>query len=71
MIEKIILLLVMILFAEPAYAYIDPNIGAMFFQSLVAALMLVPFYAKRIIGYIKNIFREKNAEGKKKGTIDD
>ncbi|MBR1841288.1 MAG: hypothetical protein IJ778_04080 [Alphaproteobacteria bacterium] len=54
--EKIVLFFALILFAKPAYAYIDPSIGAMFIQGLIAALLLIPFYAKRIIGYIKKIF---------------
>ncbi len=69
--EKIVLFFALILFAKPAYAYIDPSIGAMFIQGLIAALLLIPFYAKRIIGYIKKIFYKNDSFDKKKDTIDD
>ena len=57
--EKIVLFFALILFAKPAYAYIDPSIGAMFIQGLIAALLLIPFYAKRIIGYEDTMFPER------------
>lgn len=41
------------LISLPAYAYIDPGIGAMFIQGLIAAIMLIPLYYKKIINYIK------------------
>lgn len=53
------------LLSKDAFAYIDPGIGSMFVQGLIATVLIVPFYYKKIITFIKGVF------GKKKETIDD
>ena len=72
--KKLSLLTVLILISTPAYAYIDPGIGAMFIQGLIAVLMLIPFYFRKIITYIKVLFHkkeEKPESNKTEDSIDD
>lgn len=71
--KKLSLLTVLILISTPAYAYIDPSIGAMFIQGLIAVLMLIPFYFRKIISYIKGWFSKKESQidTKDKDSIDD
>lgn len=71
--KKLSLLTVLILISTPAYAYIDPGIGAMFIQGLIAVLMLIPFYFRKIISYIKGWFSKKESQidTKDKDSIDD
>lgn len=51
-----VLFLVLVMFSFPAYAYIDAGIGSMVIQVLVAVLMLIPFYFRKII----DLFRKKH-----------
>jgi len=46
--EKIYLIFLLI-WAFPAYAYIDTSTGSMLFQGIVAVLMLLPFYFRKIL----------------------
>lgn len=46
-------LLFMLLFSCPAYAYIDAGIGSMLVQGIVACLMFLPFYARKIIRFFR------------------
>lgn len=46
-------MIVLLILNQPAYAYIDVGIGSMLVQGLVAALMLVPFYFRKIISFFK------------------
>lgn len=55
----------LLLVARPAYAYIDAGLGSMVVQSLVALLMIVPFYFRKIVDTIKKIFKS-NADEKRK-----
>jgi len=41
-------------FSYPAYAYIDASIGSMLIQGLVAILMFIPFYYRKIINFLKS-----------------
>lgn len=59
--------LINLIISYPAYAYIDPGVGSMFVQAIIAALLVIPFYFKKIIAYIKHFF----SKNKKKDTIDD
>ena len=52
------LLLILTFFIKPANAYIDPGIGSMFVQGLIAAIMLIPFYGSKIIQKIKELFKK-------------
>jgi hypothetical protein len=50
-----------------AYAYIDPNTGGFFFQTVAPFVygmlgVLVVFW-KRIVGFVKGLFRSKNNLG--------
>jgi hypothetical protein len=51
-----ILAAVMLLFATPAYAYIDPGTGSLIIQMLLAALVGSVFYLRTIIRRIKSFF---------------
>lgn len=68
--KKLSISAILILISKPAYAYIDPGIGAMFIQGLIAVLMLIPFYFKKIIAYIKGLFHKKEEEPKASQTKD-
>ncbi|MBR4931523.1 MAG: hypothetical protein IKZ02_00695 [Alphaproteobacteria bacterium] len=46
-------MIVLLILNQPAYANIDVGIGSMLVQGLVAALMLVPFYFRKIISFFK------------------
>jgi len=65
--KHLILLASFILITKPALAYIDPGIGAMFIQGLIASLMVIVLYAKKIIAALKNAFK-KNDKDKKDST---
>lgn len=67
--KRLIILTALILISKPAFAYIDPGIGAMFIQGLIASLMVIVLYAKKIITAVKNAFKKNNND--KKDTIDD
>jgi len=64
--KHLILLASFILITKPALAYIDPGIGAMFIQGLIASLMVIILYAKKIINAVKNLFTKN-----KKDSTDD
>lgn len=71
MMKKIMFFSILVLMSKPAFAYIDPGIGSMFIQGIIAALMLVPFYWRKLVGYIKSLFKKDTSTDEKKGTIDD
>lgn len=52
-----------ILFALPADAYIDPNTGGFFFQTVApfvyGLLGVIVVFWKRIIGFVKGLFNSK------------
>ncbi len=54
------------LFANFAYAYIDPNTGGFFFQTVApfvyGILGVVVIFWKRILGFIKGLFGKKKHE---------
>jgi hypothetical protein len=68
MIYKIIILLLIsdCLVATSAYAYIDPNTGGFFFQTVApfvyGVLGVIVIFWKKITNFIKSIFRS-NKEG--------
>jgi hypothetical protein len=68
MIYKIIILLLIsdCLVATSAYAYIDPNTGGFFFQTVApfvyGILGVIVIFWKKITNFIKSIFRS-NKEG--------
>jgi len=63
--KKYIVFCLCCLLSKEAFAYIDPGIGSMFVQGLIAGILIIPFYYKKLIKWIKGLF------GKKKETIDD
>lgn len=69
--KNLILIIALVLISKPAFAYIDPGIGAMFIQGLIASLMVIVLYAKKIIAYIKNLFHKKEEYPEQKDNIDD
>jgi CBS domain containing-hemolysin-like protein len=68
--ETIILLLsiLSISFVKDAYAYIDPNTGGFFFQTVApfvyGILGAIVIFWKRIVNFIKGLFhKKKNGDG--------
>ena len=65
MIMRSILLAVLYLcfFAKPSYAYIDPNTGGFFFQTVApfvyGILGVIVVFWKRIVGFLKGFFVSK------------
>ena len=57
-----------LIFIAPAYAYIDPNTGGFFFQTVApfvyGLLGVIVVFWKRIVGFVKGLF------GSKKGLDD-
>ncbi len=55
----IIILSFNIIFAAPAYAYLDPNAGGFFLQVVIpflfAAAAAVTVFWRRVMGYVKNV----------------
>jgi len=56
-------LILIILFAKNAYAYIDPNTGGFFFQTVApfvyGILGVIVVFWKRIVNFIKGLFSKK------------
>ncbi len=52
------LFLIMTIFAEPAFAYLDPGTGSYMFQLLTVGILGSLFYAKSIIRRIKNFINK-------------
>jgi hypothetical protein len=50
---------------QPAYGYTDPGSGALIWQMLMAALVGVGFYYRRLLSWFK---RPKSAEQRKSGN---
>ena len=48
------LFFMLLMLSAPAYAYIDASVGSMLVQGLVALLMFVPFYFRRIVHFFKS-----------------
>lgn len=40
-------------------AYIDPGTGSILFQALLSGLLTIIVFYKRVILYIKNLFKKK------------
>jgi len=61
------------IFASSAYAYIDPNTGGFFFQTVApfvyGILGVIVIFWKRIKGFVRGIIgRKKNGESSTKDT---
>lgn len=58
--------ILLLLFAKPAHAYIDPGAGSYFFQILIAGILGGLFFIKSSFKKIKNFFkREKKKQHKR------
>jgi hypothetical protein len=59
-------LIVNIILASPSFAYIDPNTGGFFFQTVApfvyGILGVIVVFWKRIVGFVKGIFGRKKGE---------
>jgi len=66
MAHKIILILVILLYPTIAYAYLDPGIGSIIFQAIVAGIAVVGttigIYWKKIKEFISKIKTKKQNE---------
>jgi len=47
-------------FSYPVHAYIDAGTGSMLIQGLVAVLMFIPFYYRKIINFLKNKIKKQD-----------
>ncbi len=57
-----ILILVLVAFPQPAYAYIDPGTGSYVLQIILAGILAVPFVLKRYWIKIKSIFKGSSSK---------
>lgn len=65
--KKIIWCLICLLWAYPAYSYIDLGIGSMIIQGIIASFMVLMMYFRQVIAFVKqHIFKTK-----KKDNIDE
>ena len=59
-----LLLILIFLFPNTSYAYLDPGSGSLILQALLAALAAVIVFFKKIKNYVRNLFTKKNAKEK-------
>ncbi len=59
-----LLLILIFLFPNTSYAYLDPGSGNLILQALLAALAAVIAFFKKIKNYVRNLFTKKNAKEK-------
>ena len=59
-----LLLILIFLFPNTSYAYLDPGSGSLILQALLAGLAAVIAFFKKIKNYVRNIFTKKNAKEK-------
>ena len=59
-----LLLILIFLFPNTSYAYLDPGSGSLILQALLAALAAVIAFFKKIKNYVRNLFTKKNAKEK-------
>ena len=59
-----LLLILIFLFPNTSYAYLDPGSGSLILQALLAGLAAVIAFFKKIKNYVKNLFTKKNAKEK-------
>ncbi len=68
----IFLFVIMNILEKNAYAYIDPNTGGFFFQTVApfvyGILGVIVVFWKRIVGFVKNIFSKKKDENSSTGN---
>jgi len=68
----IFLFVIVNILEKNAYAYIDPNTGGFFFQTVApfvyGILGVVVVFWKRIVGFVKNIFSKKKDENSSTGN---
>jgi hypothetical protein len=57
-------------FIEPAFAYIDPGVGSMLLQGLIASAigfwLVIKLYWARIISFLERVFRKSVSPDSKK-----
>ena len=59
-----LLLILIFLFPNTSYAYLDPGSGSLILQALLAALAAVIAFFKKIKNYVRNLFTKKNTKEK-------
>ena len=50
---KIIITLLLLVYSQNAYAYVDPDMGSAFIQLIVALVSAIAFYISYTLGLIK------------------
>lgn len=64
---SLIIIYLSLVFASSAHAYIDPNAGGFFFQTVApfvyGMLGMIVIFWKRIIGFVKGLFGRKKDQG--------
>ena len=59
-----LLLILIFLFPNTSYAYLDPGSGSLILQALLAALAAVIAFFKKIKNFVTNLFTKKNTKEK-------
>lgn len=52
--------LLTLIFATPAYAYLDPGSISIILQALAAGLLAVGIFWRRVLAFLKGIFKKKS-----------
>ena len=61
-----LLLVLIFLFPNTSYAYLDPGSGSLILQALLAALAAVIAFFKKIKNFVTNLFTKKTQKKNKK-----
>ena len=57
-----LVVIILLIFAEKAHAYIDLGMGSMLIQALIAALISVGIFWRRFLSFFKRLFGRKKDE---------
>ena len=63
--QKFVLILAMVCFSQPGFAYIDPFTGSFIIQAILAFFVTVAFYLGYPIRLIKKIYNKLSKKKKK------
>ena len=67
---KIIITLLLLVYSQNAYAYVDPGMGSAFIQLIVALVSAIAFYISYTLGLIKKTLNNIKKFFKKKSKKD-
>ena len=67
---KIIITLLLLVYSQNAYAYVDPGMGSAFIQLIVALVSAIAFYISYTLGLIKKTLKNIKKFFKKESKKD-